>query len=52
MSENTEDKKVSLRIPVKLKQDLEKLAEKERRSLNQQMVVLLEDATKQHAAAA
>lgn len=41
-----------LRIPGALKSDLEKLAAKERRSLNQQAVVIFEEAVKQHAAAA
>jgi hypothetical protein len=52
MVDISENKKVLLRIPTALKNDLEKIAKQERRSLNQQVVVLLESATKQHRVAA
>lgn len=46
MADKTEIEKVSLRIPGSLKTDLEAIAAGERRSLNQQVVVILEASIK------
>jgi len=44
MADKHDEKKVMLRIPGALKTDLELLAARERRSLNQQAVVIFEQA--------
>jgi len=51
-AEKTEEKNVTFRIPVALKRDLETISARERRSLNSQVVFILEEAVSRQESAA
>lgn len=51
MNDNKENEKVVLRVSAPVKRDLEKIAKREKRSMNQQASVFLESAVREHSTA-